>query len=286
LDSQGNPLIVSSTFSSNFPVNNAFQGSIGGQQDGVIMKLTPGLDAFFWCSFIGGSADDSGFSVAENEAGEIYICGGTSSTNFLPQNNTLQTSNAGGTADGFVLRLNSNGQSIASCTFWGSESYDQLYFIEIDGDGFVYVFGQTRASGSQMIINASYGIAGSGNLLTKFNTQLSEVIWSSVFGTSGNKPTLSPSAFLVDYCNRVYISGWGITQVAGNALNPNQNLNSMATLPTSLDAFDNTCSTGDFYMAVFDENMSALEYATFFGGGQSSEHVDGGTSRFDRRGVI
>jgi gliding motility-associated-like protein len=60
----------------------------------------------------------------------------------------------------------------------------------------------------------------------------------------------------------------------------------MATMPVTPDAFDGTCSSGDFYMAVFDENMNALEYATFFGGNQSSEHVDGGTSRFDRKGVI
>lgn len=286
LDSQGNPLIVSSTFSLNFPVLNAFQSNIGGQQDGVVMKLTPALNQFFWSSYIGGSADDSGFSVAENESGEIYICGGTGSSNFLTQNNTLQTSNAGGPTDGFVIRLNSNGQSILSCTFWGTAAYDQLYFIEIDSDQFVYVFGQTRASGSSMIINATYGTPDSGNLLTKFTPDLSAVVWSSVFGTGNAKPNLSPSAFLVDYCNRVYISGWGITQVAGNALNPNQNLHSMAAMPTTPDSYDNTCSTGDFYMAVFDENMTNLEYATFFGGNQSSEHVDGGTSRFDRKGVI
>lgn len=286
LDSDGNPLIVSSTLSANFPMQSAFQNSIGGLQDGVAMKLTSSLNQFFWSSFLGGSLDDSGFSIAENDIGEIYICGGTSSSDFLNQNNTLQITNAGGMADGFVIRLSSNGQSILSCTYWGSSAYDQLYFIEVDTDQFVYVFGQTRASGSTMIMNAAYGIPDSGNLLTKFSADLSSVIWSSVFGTGNTKPNLSPSAFLVDYCNRIYISGWGITQVAGNALNPNQNLHSMAAMPTTSDAFDNTCTTGDFYMAVFDENMSMLEYATFFGGNQSSEHVDGGTSRFDRKGVI
>lgn len=286
LDAQGNPIIVSSTLSSDFPVYNAFQSSLAGQQDGVVMKLYPDLSGFFWCSYIGGSGNDSGFSVAENSNGEVYICGGTTSTDFLQQNNVLQPSYGGGTADGFIVRLSSNGQSIASCTYWGSDAYDQVYFIEIDGNEMVYVFGQTRASGSQMIINANYGTPGSGNLLSKFNTDLSQVIWSTVFGPATNKPTLSPSAFLVDYCNRVYISGWGITQVAGNALNPNQNLSSMASMPVTPEAYDGTCNSGDFYMAVFDENMNALEYATFFGGNQSSEHVDGGTSRFDRKGVI
>jgi len=131
---------------------------------------------------IQGSLDDSGFSIAENDAGEIYICGGTSSSDFLAQNNTLQITNAGGVADGFVMRLSSNGQSILSCTYWGSAAYDQLYFIEVDTDQFVYVFGQTRATGSTMIMDAAYGIPDSGNLLTKFSSDLSSVIWSSVFG--------------------------------------------------------------------------------------------------------
>ncbi len=285
LDAFGNPLIVSSTFSNDFPVVNAFQNSSGGLQDGVVMKLTSDLSTILWSSYIGGALNDSGFSIAGNSSGEIYLCGGTQSVNFLTQNNVIQTSNEGA-VDGYVVRLSNNGQSILSCTFWGSAAYDQLYFIEIDNEDFVYVFGQTQATDTQMIINTTYGTPSSGNLLTKFNPALTQVVWSSVFGNGSGKPTLSPSAFLVDYCNRVYISGWGVTQVVGNALNPNANLSSMANMPTTLDAFDSTCSTGDFYMAVFDENMTMMEYATFFGGDQSGEHVDGGTSRFDRKGVI
>jgi hypothetical protein len=37
---------------------------------------------------------------------------------------------------------------------------------------------------------------------------------------------------------------------------------------------------------VLEDDASALAYGSFFGGAQSNEHVDGGTSRFDRRGKI
>ena len=37
---------------------------------------------------------------------------------------------------------------------------------------------------------------------------------------------------------------------------------------------------------VLDDFMDTLLYATYFGGTQSNEHVDGGTSRFDKKGVI
>ncbi len=287
LDDNENILIVSSTFSSDFPVENGWQTFPGGGQDAVLLKLTPTLDDIIWSTFIGGSSDDSGFSVTTSNTGEIYICGGTVSTDLFPnQSNTIQNNNAGGLADGYIVRFSSSGSNLLSATYWGASTYDQLYFIELDDEDKVYVFGQTTAAGSTFIINADYGTPDSGNLLSKFNSDLSNVIWSTVIGTGDSKPNLSPSAFLVDFCNRVYISGWGITTVANNPLNPGANLHSMNNMDTSSDAFDATCTTGDFYMAVFDENMSAMEYGTFFGGGESSEHVDGGTSRFDRKGVI
>ncbi len=286
LDENENILIVSSTFSVNFPVMNAYQSLNAGSQDAVLMKLNPTLTTMLWGTYLGGTSDDSGFSITNNSLGELYVCGGTNSDNFPTTINTVQQAFGTGLADGYIAKFSVNGQSLLASTFWGSNSYDQLYFIEIDNEDLVYVFGQTTAAGSSMIINAGYGTPDSGNLLSKFNANLTQVIWSTVFGTGNSKPNLSPSAFLVDYCNRIYISGWGITTVNNNPLNPGANLHSMNNLETTPDAFDNTCSTGDFYMAVFDENITQLEYGTFFGGGSSSEHVDGGTSRFDRKGVI
>jgi gliding motility-associated-like protein len=37
---------------------------------------------------------------------------------------------------------------------------------------------------------------------------------------------------------------------------------------------------------VLGPNADSLKYATFFGGNTSAEHVDGGTSRFDKNGII
>ncbi|MFM7725507.1 MAG: hypothetical protein ACKO7B_02300, partial [Flavobacteriales bacterium] len=132
----------------------------------------------------------------------------------------------------------------------------------------------------------AYNNPNSGNFITKFSSNLNQIIWSTVIGTGNGRPNLSPTAFLVDYCNRVYISGWGVSAAAGNPLNPGNHLEAIFNMPITNDAYDNLSTTGDFYMAVFDENMSAMEYATFFGGSTSQEHVDGGTSRFDRKGVI
>ena len=37
---------------------------------------------------------------------------------------------------------------------------------------------------------------------------------------------------------------------------------------------------------VLNEDANGLLYATYFGGGISTEHVDGGTSRFDKNGIV
>ena len=286
LDTEGNILIVSSTRSSNIQTVNAAQAFPGGGHDALIAKLNPTLNTVLWMTYFGSTGDDSGYSITDNEAGEHYICGGTTSPTLNLGSTGAQSAYGGGASDAYLLKLSAAGNQITGGTYWGSTSYDQAYFIEADANGFVYIFGQTTASGSALIQNATYGTPNSGNLIAKFSSNLNSLIWSTVIGTGDGKPNLSPSAFLVDYCNRIYISGWGVNDVVGNPLNPNNGLHAMFNLPTTSDAFDATCSTGDFYMAVFDEDMTFQEYGTFFGGGTSQEHVDGGTSRFDKKGII
>jgi len=285
LDEEGNILIVSSTRSFDIVTTNAFQAFHGGGLDALVGKFNPTLTEALWLSYFGSSGDDSGFSIADNSTGEHFFCGGTTSPTLNLGANAAQDMYGGGSADAYIVRLSEAGNQVTAGTFWGSTAYDQAYFIEIDNDDFVYIFGQTEA-GNSLIQNATYSNANSGNLIAKFNAGLSSVVWSTVVGTGNGKPNLSPSAFLVDYCNRIYISGWGVNDVVGNPLNPGDHLHAMFSMPTTADAYDATCSTGDFYMAVYDENMTFMEYATFFGGSTSQEHVDGGTSRFDKKGVI
>ncbi|MGV3539761.1 MAG: PKD domain-containing protein, partial [Rufibacter sp.] len=61
-------------------------------------------------------------------------------------------------------------------------------------------------------------------------------------------------------------------------------------LPITANAVKSTTDGGDFYLMQLSPNAASLEYATFYGGNQTGsnprEHVDGGTSRFDRRGFV
>ena len=57
-------------------------------------------------------------------------------------------------------------------------------------------------------------------------------------------------------------------------------------MPITSDAFQKTTSGSDFYFIVLNDNATALKYGTYLGGNTSRTHVDGGTSRFDKFGIV
>jgi len=58
-------------------------------------------------------------------------------------------------------------------------------------------------------------------------------------------------------------------------------------MPISSNAFRSVPPNGyDFYVMVIDKDFDHLIYGSYIGGSLSQEHVDGGTSRFDKNGVM
>ena len=103
-------------------------------------------------------------------------------------------------------------------------------------------------------------------------------IASTVFGNGSSAIHISPSAFLVDICGNIYVSGWGANILQGTPLNG---------MPVTLNAFQGTPPNGfDFYLIVIKRDFQGLLYGSYLGGSQAQEHVDGGTSRFDKNGVV
>ena len=59
-----------------------------------------------------------------------------------------------------------------------------------------------------------------------------------------------------------------------------------SALQITSDAYQPGTDGSSFYLAVYTDDMSELLYATFLGTSSSMVHVDGGTSRFDKRGIV
>lgn len=155
--------------------------------------------------------------------------------------------------------------------------------MQLDNDNSVYIYGQSE--GSIAISPGCYGTANSGQIIAKYTTNLSAQNWITTVGAGSGHVEISPTAFLVSNCKDIYISGWGgqINQI----YSPGATQSSTIGFPVTPDAFQSNTSGSNFWIAVLSQEASALEYATFIGGTSSSyNHVDGGTSRFDKNGNI
>ncbi len=293
-DNLNNIYLGSTTFSTDFPVSpNALQRNNAGRQDGVVLKLDHNLRNLLWSTYFGGSGDDAVYSIDVDSAYNLLICGGTSSRNLATTPGTVQTAYGGGNADGFVAKISYNGDRLMASSYIGAVLYDQLYFVRTGRHNEVFLFGQTHHLHSASFIrNAGYSVFGSGMLLMRLSPDLSSTVWSTTFGTAG-RINLSPTAFAADICNRVYAAGWGRDFVGyGNITWYTLGTTGMETTP---GAWSDSTDGQDFYIMALDQNANQLDYATFFGelhditsgsirGG--GDHVDGGTSRFDRLATL
>ncbi|HWI91970.1 MAG TPA: PKD domain-containing protein [Flavisolibacter sp.] len=291
LDAAGNVYLASCTQSDNFPVRNGFQATKGGSQDGVVLKFNPSLSTLFFSSYLGGTANDAAYVIEVNPANNnIYVAGGTESSN-LPGNTagSISPSN-NGSIDGFISIISNDGSAILKTTYLGTGGIDQIYGLKFDLLGFPYVMGQT--TGTWPVQNAAWSTPNGRQFIAKLKPDLSAFVYSTVFGKSRGgqaAPDISPVAFLVDRCENVYVSGWG-----GN-IGASYPSSGAAGLPVTADAIKSSPNvnpeTGlgeDFYFLVLKKDATRLLYATFFGqnNGRIGDHVDGGTSRFDKNGVI
>ena len=282
-DKNNNVIVVSSTYSSNLPTNSSsYQSVPGGGQEGLIIKMDNNLSNLIWCSYLGGSSHDALYSVSLFKNDDLVVTGGTKSMNLNTTPNAIYPTYQGGTTDGFIASMNKNGSQIYNLTYYGSAGYDQSYFVDTDRKDNVYVYGQTNDTSHKFIYNAQWSTIYGGQFVSKLAKNLQSVVWSTEWGTGApigdpEGPDISPSAFMVDLCNRVYMSGWGgLTNYFGFTTG----------LPVTPNAFQSTTDGSDYYFITLLDDASAIDYATFYGGTWSSEHVDGGTSRFDQSGKL
>ncbi|NVK64357.1 MAG: gliding motility-associated C-terminal domain-containing protein [Flavobacteriales bacterium] len=281
LDANNNVYVSSHTNSANFPSVQGGQSSLGGGQDAVAFKLSPNLNALLWSTYIGGSGDDTGNSIQVASNGDVYVAGGTASSN-MPFPTGFDLAYGGGISDGYVARLNGANGSFIAGTYMGYNEYDQTYFVQLDIDDKVYVYGQSETSWP--ITAGCYGNANAGQFIRKYNGDLMSIDWTTMIGAGIGDVEISPTAFLVSDCYDIYLSGWGGTLNVsyGQASNSTSN-----GFPITPDAFQSVTNGSNFYIAVLDQDASALKYGTYMGGmNSSSNHVDGGTSRFDKSGRI
>ncbi|MFA7132950.1 MAG: hypothetical protein WC108_06595, partial [Bacteroidales bacterium] len=181
-DNLNNIYVGTCTFSSDFPTTgNSFGSQYRGGQEGVVFKLDYSLSTMLFSSYIGGSGDDAVYSIDTDNEYQLYVAGGTTSTDFPTTSDAFSPTFNGGTTDGFLSLISYNGDRIIASTYFGSDRRDQAYFVRTDRDNNPHIFGQTFALGSSLIFNATYAHPGTGQFIAKFTPNLQTKTWSTVF---------------------------------------------------------------------------------------------------------
>src|SRR5439155_26854573 len=92
-------------------------------RDGFVTKLDASGAALAYSTYLGGSSGDGGESVAADAAGNAYVTGGTSSTNFPTTTGAFDTT-LDGTSDVFVTKLDASGAALGYSTYLGGSDID------------------------------------------------------------------------------------------------------------------------------------------------------------------
>jgi len=289
IDNAGNVYVAGCTNSTDFPVTaaTAISTALSGLQDGVVCKLNSTMTTLLWSSYIGGSGSDASYSLAfDSSQASVYVSGGTNSADFPATAGSLHNTFQGGRADGFILKFkNSTPYTLQKGTYIGTAGYDQVYGVQVSSTNQVYVMGQTLG-GTFPVTAGVYSNPNSSQFIMELDSNLATDIASTVFGSGSSTFTnISPVAFLVDTCQNVYVSGWG-----GNLGITGDLSGECSGMAVTSDAQKSTTLGRNFYFIVLGSGMTTLRYATYYGRDDPTEwhgdHVDGGTSRFSKQGII
>ncbi|HCF30096.1 MAG TPA: hypothetical protein DEV81_23495, partial [Cyanobacteria bacterium UBA11049] len=211
VDFLGNAYVTGLTYSSNFPLKNAFDTTFVGavnDSEAFVTKLNPnasGEASLLYSSYLGGSSAEFGTAIAVDVRGNAYVTGGTGSIDFPIKNAFDGTFEAG---DAFVTKVNpaaSGETALVYSTYLGGSNGDGGNAIAVDFQGNAYVTGGTDSINFPIKNAFNSNLSGlSDAFITKLNAAGNSIVYSSYLG--GNNFD-SASGIAVDLRGNAYVTG-------------------------------------------------------------------------------
>jgi len=246
-DTNSNIYLTGMTDSADFPTSGPYGRGPAFDRDSFVAKFSPD-GRLLWSTYLGGNGEDLGYGVAPDNAGNVYVGGRTTSTDF-PTTGPNSTGFHGGGYDGYIAKFSANGMLLWSTCLGGSwdEGVADVLFDKV---GSIYVTGGTSS--------ADFPTSGAGD--TVFHG--SSDAFLAKFGLDG---WLQQSSFLGG-------GGWD----ANTALTLDRDGNLCAAGVTDSADFPTTGGGdaryrrggGGAILAKFDHS-GRLIYSTIWGGSQS-----------------
>jgi uncharacterized repeat protein (TIGR01451 family) len=211
VDLSGTAYVTGQTNSNNFPVANTLQSFGGGTcgtaacNDAFVTSLNPTGSAFNYSTYLGGSANDQGNSIAVGSNTSVFVTGTTNSLDF-PTLTSLQPAN-GGSTDAFVTRLSTIPPADLSITMTDSPNpinlaSDLTYTINVTNNGpneatgvtvtdalpstVTFVSASTACSALNQVVTCNIGRLGNGA-----STTLNIIVRTTVEGFLINEASVS-----------------------------------------------------------------------------------------------
>ncbi len=282
IDANNNILISSFTQSSNLN-SSGTNTSFGGLQDGLVASFNSDLSQLNWLTYIGGESNDAVFSLRYTPSNRLFITGATESDSISTDTIGVYQAFRAGQVDAFLAELNPLNGQVLRFTYSGTPLDDISYFLDLNPQGNLVIFGQTYSLQFPMVGDSVWGQFGNPHFFQEFSEDLGTLQKSTTFGKGPQGiPAISPTALLVSDCGDIFASGWSAGYPSDRGF-----MGRPANMPTTPDAYRDSADRGDFYLLRLDASWQRLEYATYFGQvGGGLDHVDGGSSRFRKDGSV
>ena len=269
IDAGGNVYVTGLTTSTDFPTTpGAYQSSFKGYKDAFVSRLSGDLTKLLVSTYVGGSGEDAGSSLAIDAGGNVYVTGYTYSTNFPTSPGAYQTSFKGW-YDAFISRLSGDLKTLLASTYFGGSGSEGGSSVAIDAGGNVYVTDMTSSTDFPTTPGAyqTFNKGISDAFVSRCSGDLTKLLASTYVGGSNNDG---------GYNNAMAIDTGGNVYAICNT--------SSTDFPTTPGAYQ-TFNKGGYDVSVFrlDSNLSGNNAPVANAGADQSVHV-GNTVTLDGSG--
>ena len=201
LDASGKAYVVGQTTSGSLTVSGtAYQTTLKGGVDAFVAEFDPTQTrtaSLLFATYLGGSKNDYGYGIALDASENIYVTGGTVSSDF-PVTPLAYQSALLGAQDAFVTKLTAGGSTASYSTYLGgSKGASSAAAIAVDAAGNALLTGNTQAGGGSSptgnfpMVSALQATCGAGVPVSTQSPDCSDAFVASLTadGTSLNYST-------------------------------------------------------------------------------------------------
>ena len=206
VDASNNAYITGGTNYTDMPVVNAYQATQKGTENAFVAKLNPNGASIF-LTYLGGTGTDIGTGIASDSAGNAYVTGSTTSSDFPVVTAAGVSAYQGtfaGTTDGFIAKVAAAGRSLIWSTFIGASGNTTGSAIAVDTFQNTFVTGTTDGTVSPPVnATQSSNAGGTDAFVGEFNVS-GAAQFVTYLGGTGNE---SGTGIALDTNGNSYVAG-------------------------------------------------------------------------------